>query len=84
MKSSGTTDFSFLGFTLHIWRFDYLQQWEEENAFRASLFQVVSIITTTGFSTADYLTWSPILTVLLFSLFFFGGSAGSTGGVLKL
>lgn len=55
-----------------------------ENAFRDSLFQVVSIITTTGFATADYLTWSPVLTILIFSLFFFGGSAGSTGGGIKI
>jgi len=55
-----------------------------EKAFRNSLFQVVSIITTTGFATTDYLTWLPSLTVLLFALFFFGGSAGSTGGGLKI
>lgn len=54
------------------------------SAFRNSLFQVVSIITTTGYATADYLLWSPILTVLIFSLFFFGGSAGSTGGGIKI
>ncbi len=55
-----------------------------EQAFRDSLFQVVSIITTTGFATADYLTWNPFLTILIFSLFFFGGSAGSTGGGIKI
>ncbi len=55
-----------------------------EQAFRDSLFQVVSIITTTGFATADYLTWVPILTILIFALFFFGGSAGSTGGGIKI
>ncbi len=55
-----------------------------EQAFRDTLFQVVSIITTTGFATADYLTWMPFLIVLLFSLFFFGGSAGSTGGGIKI
>jgi trk system potassium uptake protein TrkH len=55
-----------------------------ELAFRDSLFQVVSIITTTGFATADYLLWSPILTVIIFALFFFGGSAGSTGGGIKI
>ncbi|NCB07168.1 MAG: TrkH family potassium uptake protein [Bacteroidia bacterium] len=55
-----------------------------EKAFRDSLFQVVSIITTTGFATADYLTWQPILTILIFALFFFGGSAGSTGGGIKI
>ncbi len=55
-----------------------------ETAFRNSLFQVVSIITTTGYATADYLTWTPVLTILIFSLFFFGGSAGSTGGGIKI
>ena len=55
-----------------------------EQAFRDSLFQVVSIITTTGYATADYLTWTPVLTILIFSLFFFGGSAGSTGGGIKI
>jgi trk system potassium uptake protein TrkH len=55
-----------------------------EQAFRDSLFQVVSIITTTGYATADYLTWTPVLAVLIFALFFFGGSAGSTGGGIKI
>jgi trk system potassium uptake protein TrkH len=55
-----------------------------EHAFRDSIFQVVSIITTTGYATADYLTWAPILTFLIFALFFFGGSAGSTGGGIKI
>ncbi len=55
-----------------------------ELAFRESLFQVVSIITTTGFATADYLVWTPFLTMLIFALFFFGGSAGSTGGGIKI
>ena len=55
-----------------------------EQAFRDSLFQVVSIITTTGYATVDYLTWAPVLTILLFGLFFFGGSAGSTGGGMKI
>lgn len=55
-----------------------------ENAFREALFQVVSIITTTGFATADYLVWTPFLTMLIFALFFFGGSAGSTGGGIKI
>lgn len=55
-----------------------------ETAFRDSLFQVVSIITTTGFATTDYLLWEPILYMLIFSLFFFGGSAGSTGGSIKI
>lgn len=55
-----------------------------EHAFRDSLFQVVSIITTTGFATTDYLLWTPFLTIFIFTLFFFGGSAGSTGGGIKI
>ena len=55
-----------------------------EQSFRDSLFQVVSIITTTGYATSDYLQWAPILTILIFGLFFFGGSAGSTGGGIKI
>ncbi|MCL3780580.1 TrkH family potassium uptake protein [Prolixibacteraceae bacterium JC049] len=55
-----------------------------ELAFRDALFQVVSIITTTGYATADYLVWHPFLTILIFALFFFGGSAGSTGGGIKI
>ncbi|WP_347839924.1 potassium transporter TrkG [uncultured Draconibacterium sp.] len=55
-----------------------------EKAFRDALFQVITIITTTGYATADYLTWAPVLTMLIFLLFFFGGSAGSTGGGIKI
>lgn len=55
-----------------------------EETFRNSLFWVVSIITTTGFGTVDYLLWQPVLIALIFSMFFFGGSAGSTGGGIKI
>jgi trk system potassium uptake protein TrkH len=55
-----------------------------ESSFRTSLFQVVSILTTTGYATADYLSWVPWLGVLIFILMFFGGSAGSTGGGPKI
>ncbi|NOQ26386.1 MAG: TrkH family potassium uptake protein [Bacteroidales bacterium] len=55
-----------------------------EKSFRDSLFQVVSIITTTGFATADYLQWMPFTIVMIFALMFFGGSAGSTGGSIKI
>ncbi len=55
-----------------------------EKAFRDSLFQVVSIMTTTGFVTSDYQSWIPILGILIFILMFFGGSAGSTGGGVKI
>lgn len=55
-----------------------------ETSFRDAVFQVVSIMTTTGFVTADYLQWVPILTMLIVVLMFFGGSAGSTGGGVKI
>ena len=55
-----------------------------EESFRLAAFQVVSIITTTGYVTADYLLWMPLLSVLIFVLMFFGGSAGSTGGGVKI
>lgn len=55
-----------------------------EKSFRDSLFQVVSLITTTGYATADYLLWSPFLWLLMFIVMFFGGSSGSTGGGMKI
>ena len=55
-----------------------------EQSFREAVFQVVSIMTTTGYATTDYLQWvSPALVILLV-LMFFGGSAGSTGGSIKI
>lgn len=54
------------------------------DAFRFGAFQVVSIVTTTGFGTADYLLWPPLATVVIFGLFFSGGMAGSTGGGIKI
>ncbi|MEO1051802.1 MAG: TrkH family potassium uptake protein [Bacteroidota bacterium] len=55
-----------------------------EQSFRDSLFQVVSIITTTGFVTADYTAWTPFLSVLFFLFMFVGASAGSTAGGVKI
>ncbi len=50
---------------------------------RYSFFQVVSILTTTGYTTADYEQWSRMAQFALFALMFFGGCAGSTGGSIK-
>ena len=55
-----------------------------EETIRHSLFQVVSIITTTGFVTADYTAWSPLILLLFFGMMFLGGSAGSTSGGFKI
>ncbi|WNH11347.1 TrkH family potassium uptake protein [Thalassobellus suaedae] len=57
---------------------------EGESAFRHSLFQVLTVITTTGFITADYTLWTPFLTVFFFGIMFLGGSAGSTSGGVKV
>lgn len=50
----------------------------------ATTFNVVSIITTTGFATEDYTHWSPFAIVLIFLLTFVGGCAGSTSGGMKI
>lgn len=55
-----------------------------ERSMRDALFQVVSVITTTGYVTADYTSWTPFLTLLFFILMFFGASAGSTAGGVKI
>lgn len=57
---------------------------EVESSFRHSLFQVIAIVTTTGFVTADFTNWTPFLTVFFFGLMFLGGSAGSTSGGIKV
>lgn len=57
---------------------------ELESAIRHGLFQVVAIVTTTGFVTADFTNWTPFLTVFFFGLMFLGGSAGSTAGGIKV
>lgn len=54
------------------------------NALQYTLFQVVSIVTTTGYGTADYELWSFSSQLMLFFLMFVGGCAGSTGGSLKV
>jgi len=54
------------------------------SAFREGFFQVISIITTTGYATADYLKWPLPGTVLIFLLFFTGACTGSTTGNIKM
>lgn len=55
-----------------------------EYAFRHTLFSVISIITTTGFVTADFSLWSPFVLVLFLGLMLLGASAGSTSGGPKI
>jgi trk system potassium uptake protein TrkH len=53
-------------------------------AFQHALFQVSSLMTTTGYTSFDYEQWSTFAKSVLFMLMFVGGSAGSTGGSIKV
>jgi trk system potassium uptake protein TrkH len=53
-------------------------------SFCKALFQAVSILTTTGYGTADYEQWGFSSQIILFFLMFIGGCAGSTGGGMKV
>ncbi len=55
-----------------------------ERAFRDSFFQVVNIMTTTGFVTADYEKWPYLCQFVLFTLMLVGAMGGSTGGGMKV
>lgn len=56
---------------------------EIEPTIRAAVFQIVSICTTTGFITEDYLKWPYLAQMVIVLLMFVGGCAGSTGGGIK-
>ena len=51
---------------------------------RNAAFNVVSVLTTTGFATADFGQWPPFCLVLLLGLMFVGAMGGSTGGGFKM
>ena len=53
------------------------------DALRYSSFQIVSIVTTTGYATADYEVWPGMSQMIIFLCMFIGASAGSTGGGMK-
>lgn len=63
-----------------------LWNWGETllTSFRHASFQVVSIITTTGFASTDFNLWPDSTKMILLLLMFVGGSAGSTGGAMKV
>ncbi len=66
-----------------------LELWTEgiakgEEAIRASVFQFVSMMTTTGAASADFNLWTTFAAVTLVAAMFFGGSAGSTAGSVKV
>lgn len=53
-------------------------------SFRYAAFHIASVLTTTGFATANYLTWPSFSIMLVVLMMFIGGSAGSTGGGMKV
>lgn len=53
------------------------------HSFTHAAFNVTSIVTTTGFVSADYAQWGPFVVTLVFFLTFLGGCSGSTSGGLK-
>jgi trk system potassium uptake protein TrkH len=57
---------------------------DTESAIRHALFMVTSVVTTTGFVSADFTMWNFFGTGIFFALFFTGGSAGSTSGGVKV
>ncbi|MCK5097724.1 MAG: TrkH family potassium uptake protein, partial [Desulfobacteraceae bacterium] len=72
------------GFTLLITLNTYGSVYETiETSFRYAFFQVISIVTTTGFATADYELFPGLSQIILFTCMFIGACAGSTGGGMK-
>ncbi len=63
---------------------DLVRLYPVEEALRHSAFQVASLMTTTGYASADFDEWDSAAKLLLLALMFLGGSAGSTGGSIKL
>lgn len=55
-----------------------------EKSFRDAMFQTIATVTTTGFSSSNYMTWHPILWLIILLLIPFGASAGSTSGGVKI
>jgi trk system potassium uptake protein TrkH len=74
---------TFIGFVITAILFFKMNKPLEES-FREAFFQVISIITCTGFATADYLNWTSIGIVIIFLSMFLGGCAGSTAGGIKM
>jgi trk system potassium uptake protein TrkH len=59
-------------------------QYELEQALRLAAFNVVAVVTTTGYATADYNAWGNAAVGIFFALMFVGGCTGSTSGGIKI
>ena len=80
-----TTLVLFLNVDLGNTEFDHPEIYGKfESSFRHAFFQIVAVITTTGFVTGDFAGWTPFLTMLFFGLMFIGASSGSTSGGIKI
>ncbi|MCX7724486.1 MAG: TrkH family potassium uptake protein [Thermodesulfovibrio sp.] len=66
--------------TVNLWLYTYDSVFD---SLRYAVFQVISIVTTTGYATADYVKWSYFCQLVLLIVMFFGGMIGSTGGGIK-
>lgn len=75
------TIFSTIFTAYYLYGFTYLSV---SDSIRYGAFQTVSILTTTGFATADYEIWGTVPQIILFMLMFIGGCSGSTGGGIKV
>jgi trk system potassium uptake protein TrkH len=73
--------FASIALTAQLWGYGIA---EGEEAIRAGVFQTVSILTTTGYASADFALWPVLPLLTLFVLMFAGGCAGSTGGAIKI
>ena len=70
--------FAILGIRLYV-----THDYGFEEAFRMALFNVISVITTTGYATVDYTGWDHFSLMFFFFITYFGGCAGSTSGGIK-
>jgi len=68
--------------TLILWKAHVYESFSE--SLRYASFQVVSLLTTTGFTTADYEQWPQAAKMFLFTVFFVGSCSGSTGSGIKI
>lgn len=75
----------FFVFISLVYKFDsFPQSYTTEEAFRHSLFQVASLITTAGYTTTDYHVWPMLAVTSLIIVMFIGAMAGSTSGGIKV
>lgn len=69
--------------TLHRW-YVSVEDFDPIHGYVATLFNVTSVVTTTGYASEDYSAWGPLAFVLFFFLMFVGGCSGSTAGGMKI